>query len=113
MRILIRDLTAAKPDIPRVLFTWFQDNSGESPQYTRDFLDAFRRAGIAAGDNGPQDISEPGQEGIFLCVPDVKNPPIVAVKIAKAFEAASLEYKFAPLQPGRPEFTVFIGPNPL
>jgi hypothetical protein len=112
-RILIRDLSAAKPDIPRVLFASFQDHAGESPQYMRDFLEAFRRAGITAVDNGQQDISEPGQEGIFLCVPDVKSPPVVAVRIAKAFEAASLEYKFAPLQRGRQEFTVFIGPNPL
>jgi hypothetical protein len=113
MRILIREFSRAKTDIPRVLFTHFPDFQGEAPQYMRDFMEAFRRAGIIAADNGQQNIAEAGQEGIFLCVPDVKKPPVAAEKISKALDAASIAYEFVPLEPGRSEFTFFIGPNPL
>ena len=113
MRILIREFTLVKADIPRVLFTYFPDFQGEAPQYMRDFIEAFRRAGIVASDNGVQNIAEAGQEGIFLCVPDIKKPPATAEKISRALDAASIAHKFAPLEPGRPEFTFFVGPNPL
>lgn len=113
MRILIREFGLAKADIPRVLFTHFQDFGGEAPQYMRDFIEAFRRAGITASDNGQQDIAESGQEGIFLCVPDIKKLPVAAERISKALDAASIAYQVVPLEPGRPEFTFFVGPNPL
>lgn len=112
-RILIREFSRAKADIPRVLFTHFPDFQGEAPQYMRDFMEAFRRSGIVASDNGQQNVAEAGDEGIFLCVPDVKNPTAAAEKISNALDAASIAYKFAPLEPGRSEFTFFIGPNPL
>jgi hypothetical protein len=114
MRILIRELSAAKADIPRVLLTYFPDPKGEALQYMGDFAEVINRAGIIAGQHGPQTPADSTQEGIFIYVPDMKNPPIAAVKISKALDAASITHKFAPLEPGRPpEFIFFVGPNPL
>jgi hypothetical protein len=109
MRILAAEF--AKAELPRILFTHFDDHDRESFRYMHNFMDALKHAGVTASDSGPQSPTSINEKGIVLYEPD--GSTVVSKKLSKALSAAGISHTTATQAPGQTELRFFVGPRPL
>ena len=113
-RILTAAFERAKSDIPRVIFTFFNDPEHEAYGYMRDFMATVERVGISASNNGYARPRDAKDVGIILCVPQTagQDLPTIAQKISNALRMAGIDHQTA-RDLEIPEFTIFVGPKPM
>ncbi len=116
-RSLVLDLNALKTVLPEVWITL-----GPEP-YSHNLsalLDIFTRAGIQPV-TALQQPEDPDQTGLMICVPDVKQVPELARRLADILAKYDIKISFIKLNkkainanlPADLQFVVFIGPASL
>ena len=111
-RALVSELTNAK-DILGTVPIFRAGAHNEAYAYRIHMLELFDRAGVPAIPAGDETTGGPDQTGVMVAFADLNNPSPAAQKLLEILTETGFRPKVIQAKPGRGDFYIFIGPQPL